>query len=118
MVGRRAAVLMGPKDGIILKTGVAFPSPRTAITLTNCSLVTASIPFTICFTCQKRKKERKKLDFQHPYFVLFVLKKKTHLINPLNQEYIILVSSRQRDAVLREPNWKDENKKKHQKTTR
>jgi len=48
MVGIRAAGLKGPTVGTMLKTGVTFWTPSKDITLTSCSLVTASMPLTIC----------------------------------------------------------------------
>ena len=47
--GRSPAGLKGPSEGTIPKIGGAFLNPKTAIACTSCSLVIASMPFTICF---------------------------------------------------------------------
>lgn len=49
MVGIRAAGLKRPIVGTILKIGIAFWTPSKDIIFTSCSLVTASMPLTICF---------------------------------------------------------------------
>jgi len=47
IVGRSATGLIGPKAGTMRIAGATFPMPREDIIFTNCSLVTASIAFTI-----------------------------------------------------------------------
>lgn len=73
IVGRSPEGLMGPKVGTMLNTGATFLIPSIAIIWTNCSLVTASIPFTICsssnektyyFTCEKRSNCKNYVQYQ------------------------------------------------------
>lgn len=59
--GRNATGLNGPMEGTMLKIGVVFLSPKIDISRTNCSLVIASMPFTICKFKRQRFLKRNKL---------------------------------------------------------
>lgn len=76
IVGKIPAGLKGPKAGTIPNTGAI---PREAVIFTNCSLVTASTPFTIWITHKTAKHNNQKLDT--PGWVVKFLNHSSQLTN-------------------------------------